>query len=141
MIDTSRSLLTPAFYMARVEDAEYVRGDVQKSPATGGSRSSELSLNLTARVFMNDDDGPLLIIAARLRNTRNRGSRYSQLLKALGIPYTPPGELDPAVLTGKLLYVRVEHAIHPALGIHLIAAEMHPVPVGTTVPSIAATLS
>ena len=141
MIDASRPLLTPAFYTARVEAAEYVRGDVQKSPATDGARSSELSLNLTARVLMSDDRGPLLIIAARLRNTRNRGSRYSQLLKALGIPYTPPGELDPATLTGTLLYVRVEHAIHPALGIHLIAAEMHPVPVGTTVSSIVATFN
>ena len=90
---------------------------------------------------MSDDDGPLLIIAARLRNTRNRGSRYSQILKALCIPYTPPGELDPAELRGRLLCVRVEHASNAPLGIHLIAAEMHPVPVGTTVSSIVATFN
>jgi len=138
MIETSRQLLSPAFYTAQVEEAEYVRGDVQQSPATDASRHAELSLNLSVRLLLDNGNRPLLRLGARLRNTRNRGSRYSQLLKAMGIAYTPPGELDPTTLIGRRLYVRVEHASHAVLGVHLIVTELHQIPATArlaTVPS------
>ena len=128
MIEMSRQLLPPAFYIAQVAEAEYVRGDVQQAPATDASRNSELSLNLRVRLLLDDGNRPLLRLGARLRSTRNRGSRYSQLLKAMGMPYAPPGELDPTTLIGRHLYVRVEHASHAVLGVHLIVTELHQIP-------------
>lgn len=115
-------LLNPGFRTGTIDEARFVAA----APASGccDRMAVEKALNVLVRI---EPENEQIWAGMRLRNALNRNARYRQLLEAVGIRLIPPGKFNPASLVAARLYVRIDNAIDPRLGAHLVITEFHPI--------------